>query len=143
MKCKELMSHGTKWAYPESTVKEAVKIMQEQNCGVVPVVDKEKHLKGILTDRDITLFVVLQDKNPETTKLHEFMNKDVITCHEDEDIDFLVGKMKKYKVRRVPIVDKNNKLTGMVSIGDIAVKVPGEEHKTFEALEKISEPVHG
>ena len=142
MKCQQLMSHVTKWAYPESTVKQAVQLMKEQNCGAIPIVDKEMRLKGIVTDRDITLFVILQGKDPETTKLQEFMNKDVITCSETDELDEAISRMKQYKIRRIPIVDSQNKLKGMISLGDIAVKAPQEEHKAFEALEKISEPVH-
>jgi len=143
MKCKEIMSHKTRWCYPESTVKEAAQVMQEQNCGAIPVVDKDMHVQGIVTDRDITLFVILQGKKPEITMLKEFMNKDVITCYENESLDELISKMKKYQVRRIPIIDSENKLEGMISLGDIAVKASTEEHKTFETLEKISEPVHG
>ncbi len=142
MKCQDIMCHETRWAHPESTVKEAVKIMKEQNCGAVPVVDEQMHLKGILTDRDVTLFVILQGKDPETTQLQEFMSKDVITCYGDESIDELISKMKQYQIRRIPVIDHENRLEGMISIGDIAVKAPEEEHKTFEAFEKISEPVH-
>ncbi|OGI01956.1 MAG: hypothetical protein A2Y25_03020 [Candidatus Melainabacteria bacterium GWF2_37_15] len=116
--------------------------MKEENCGVVPVVDQDMHVKGIVTDRDITLFTVLQHKDPETTKLGEFMSKDVITCLDEEDFDDLVTRMKEYQVRRIPIVNKENKLVGMVSLGDVAVKAPQEEHEVYEALERISEPVH-
>jgi len=142
MKCKEIMSHKTTWCKPESTVKQAVELMQKQNCGVIPVADEEGYLQGILTDRDVALFVVSRNKNPEITQLKEFMNKDVITCYDDEELDELISKMKEYKVRRIPIVDRENKLQGMVSLGDVAVKAPQEEHKAFEALEKISQPVH-
>lgn len=142
MKCKDIMSKNVKWCTSECTVEDAVQIMQEQNCGAVPIVDDEMHLKGIVTDRDIALFVVLNHKNPEEARLSEFMHRDVITCLDEQDLDELISRMKEYQIRRVPIVDTENKLEGMVSLGDIAVKAPYEEHKTFEALERISEPVH-
>lgn len=141
MKCKDIMSKTIKWASPECTIKEAVEIMQKQNCGAVPVVDEGHHVRGIVTDRDIALFSILNDKDPHTTKLKEFMHKDVITCMEEEELDHLITRMKEYQVRRIPIVDRENHLVGMISLGDIAVKLPEEEHKTYEALEKISEPV--
>ena len=108
----------------------------------MPVVDEDMHIKGIVTDRDITLFSVLQGKDPNTTRLKEFMSKDVITCLDEEDFHDLLTRMKEYQVRRIPIVNSENQLVGMVSLGDVAVKVPQEEHETYEALEKISEPVH-
>ena len=143
MKCKEIMSHKTRWCTPECTVKEAVQLMQEHNCGAIPVVDEDMFVQGMVTDRDITLFVILQGKSPETTKLGEFMSRDVITCYEDETLDELVSKMKKYKIRRIPIINSENKLEGMISLGDVAVKAPTEGYETYETLEKISEPVHG
>ena len=142
MKCKDVMSKNIKWATSDCTIQDAVEIMQEQNCGVVPVVDENQRIQGIVTDRDIVLFTVLQHKNPETTKLGEFMTKDVITCLDEEDLNDLITRMREYQIRRIPIVDQENKLIGMVSLGDIAVKVPQEEHEIYEALERISEPVH-
>ena len=142
MKCKDVMSKNIKWASPESTIKEAVNIMEQENCGAVPVVDQNMRIKGIVTDRDITLFTILQHKDPDTTQLKEFMSKDVITCLEEEDFHDLLTRMKEYQIRRIPIVNKENQLVGMVSLGDVAVKVPQEEHEAFEALERISEPVH-
>jgi len=142
MKCKDVMSKNVKWLHPDNTIEDAVNIMQEQNCGAVPVVNGDMRIEGIVTDRDITLFTVLQHKDPESTRLGEFMTKDIITCLADEDLENLVKRMREYQVRRIPIVDSNNKLIGMVSLGDLAVKVPQEEHEVFEALERISEPVH-
>lgn len=142
MKCKDVMSKNIKWATSDCTVEDAVKIMQEENCGVVPVVDENQRVQGIVTDRDIALFTVLQHKKPETTKLSEFMTKDVITCLDNEDLNDLITRMREYQIRRIPIVDQENKLVGMVSLGDVAVKVPQEEHEIYEALERISEPVH-
>ncbi len=142
MKCKDVMSKNIKWLHPEHTIEDAVEIMKEQNCGVVPVVNEDMELEGIVTDRDIALFTVLQHRQPETTKLGEFMTKDIISCLDEEDLEDLIKRMREYQVRRIPIVDEENKLIGMVSLGDIAVKVPQEEHEVFEALERISEPVH-
>ncbi len=142
MKCKEVMSKNIKWAHPDNTIEDAVRIMEEQNCGAVPVTDKNLHILGIVTDRDIALFTVLQHKNPEKTKLGEFMTRDVITCLESEELEDLITRMREYQIRRIPIVDSKNRLIGMISLGDIAVKVPQEEHEIYEALERISEPVH-
>ena len=141
MKCKELMAKETRWCNPDCNVKHAVQLMKEQNCGAIPIVDEEMRLKGIVTDRDITLFVILQGKDPGETKLKDFMSKDVITCYDDDNLDTVISKMKQYQIRRIPIINRENKLQGMISLGDIAVKAPEEEQKTFEAFEKISESV--
>lgn len=139
MKCSDIMTRDIKACHHKSTVKEAVQLMKKLNCGVMPVVDRNNILKGIVTDRDIVLYTVLNNKEPDKTFLEEFMTTDLLTCNENEDIDNAIHKMSKYQVRRIPIVDKDNKLVGLISIGDVAVKTK-EEHETFEALEHISEP---
>ena len=138
MKCSEIMTRDIKVCYPESTIKDAVALMKELNCGVMPVADRNNTLKGIVTDRDIALYTVLNDKDPDKTVLSEFMTTDLVTCHEEEDIDNAVHKMSKYRVRRIPVVDKDYRIVGLITLGDIAVRTY-EEHETFEAFEKISE----
>ncbi len=143
MKCKKIMSHNIKSCTPECSVRDAVLIMKEQNCGVVPVVNESNQVQGIVTDRDVALYTVLNEKDPDTTKLKEFMNKKVVTCFEDDDIESAITKMQKSQIRRIPIVNQENELLGLISLGDLAVKAgEKEEHEAFETLEKISEPVH-
>jgi len=139
MKCNEIMTKEIKACHPESTIKEAVQLMKQLNCGVMPVVDRNNVLQGIITDRDIVFYTVLNDKEPETTYLSEFMTKKVITCHANDNLDTAIHKMSKNQIRRIPIIDDENKLVGLITLGDIAVK-SHEEHETFEALEHISEP---
>lgn len=138
MKCKEIMTKDIQACHPDNTVKEAVQLMKKINCGVMPVVDNNNVLKGIVTDRDIVFYTVLNDKEPDETFLSEFMSTKLITCHADDNLDDAIHKMSKHQVRRVPIVDDSYKLIGLISLGDVAVK-SGEEHETFEALEHISE----
>jgi len=142
MKCRDIMTKYLKMIHPDSTVKDAVQIMKDLNCGVVPVVGTNNEIMGIVTDRDITIYTVLNNKDPEKTKVSEFMSKPVITCKADDDIDLAIEKMKNNKIRRIPIVDDNNRVIGIISLGDVAV-ISKEEHETFEALENISSPVSG
>jgi CBS domain-containing protein len=140
MQCSKIMTKNIKALHPESTAKEAILLMKELNCGVIPVVDRNNTLKGIVTDRDIALYIVLNDRDPEDTTLNEFMSTKLITCHPDNDVDIAIHKMSRYQVRRIPVVDDEFKLVGLISLGDVAVKVR-EEHETYNALEHISEPV--
>ena len=140
MKCRDIMTKYVRMCKPECSVKDAAQIMKEVNAGVVPVVNENDEILGILTDRDITLYTVAESKDPETTKVQEFMTKSVITAHPDDDLDDAIKKMEEYKIRRIPIVDNNNKVVGIISLGDVAV-LSNEEHEIFEALETISEPV--
>lgn len=142
MQCRDLMTKYLKMCRPEGSAKDAIKIMSELNCGVVPVVNENNEPVGIVTDRDVALYIVMNERNPEKTKLQDFMTRDVITIQADEDVDNAITKMKEYKVRRLPVVDDNNHIIGILSLGDIAVG-SGEEHETFEALESISFPISG
>lgn len=138
MKCSDIMTKDIQACHPDSTVKDAVQMMKKLNCGVIPVVDENNVLQGIVTDRDAVFYTVLNDKEPDGTLLSEFMTKKLITCHSDEDLDNAIHKMSKYQIRRIPIVDDDFRLLGLISLGDIAVRSK-EEHETFEALEHISE----
>jgi CBS domain-containing protein len=142
MKCKDIMTKYLKMCRPDATVKDAAEIMEELNCGVVPIVDENNKIQGIVTDRDIALYATLHGREHEKTRLKEFMRKNVITCHPEDDIDTAINKMKENKIRRIPVVDDENKVIGLISIGDLAITTH-KEHEIFETLENISSPVSG
>lgn len=134
------MTKYLKMCSPECSIKHAVEIMRDLNCGVVPVVDDNMELVGIVTDRDISLYAAFKDKKPSEIKISEFMTKNVITCNLEDKIDVAIEKMKNNKIRRIPVIDEQKKIAGIISLGDIAV-LSGKNEKTFEAFEAISSPV--
>lgn len=140
MKCRDVMTKQVKTCKTDSTAKNALRIMHDWECGVVPVVDEHNKLAGIVTDRDIAIYTGQRDQRPAEILLNEFMTKPVLTCHANDHINTAIEKMKEYKIRRVPIVDDDNHVVGLISLGDVAV-ITHEEHETFEALEEISSPV--
>lgn len=140
MKCKDIMTKHIKSCKTNDNARDAAKLMKELDCGVIPIVNDKEELLGIVTDRDIAIHIVSEGKDANKVKLKECMTTPVITCKSDDNIDDAINTMKNKKIRRIPVVDKNNKLQGIISLGDIAV-LAHEEHETFEALEKISEPV--
>lgn len=142
MKCKDVMTKYIKMCRPESTMKDCLQIMKDLNCGAVPIVNENSVIQGIVTDRDIAIKGVLEGKNIERSQIQEIMTRNVITSHENDDIDHTIQLMKENKIRRIPIVDSQNKLKGIVSLGDIAV-ISKEEHEVFDAFETISSPVSG
>jgi CBS domain-containing protein len=140
MKCQDLMTKHIKMCTPECSIKDAVQLMQDLNCGAIPIINDDHEPVGMVTDRDIALYTILNNKDPQKNKVSEFMSKPVITCFENEDIDTAIQKMKEYKIRRIPVIDEKNKISGIISLGDIAV-ISNEEEETFEALHDISTPV--
>ncbi len=139
MKCKDIMSKNLKMCRSTCSASDAAQIMKEINSGVVPVVDENNHIVGILTDRDITLNTAALYKDPSKTKVQDIMSKSVITVHPNDNIDKAIAKMKRNRVRRIPVVDENKSVVGIISLGDVAI-LKQERRETSEALEKISEP---
>lgn len=140
MKCQDIMTQEVAYCKENCSIKETTAIMKDLNCGVVPIVNQNEEIVGVVTDRDIAIRTVLNDLNPEISTIGEIMSRNVITCDFDDDINKAINKMSTFKVRRIPVTDKTNKLIGIISLGDVAI-LSNEEHETFEALEKISESV--
>lgn len=137
MEVKKVMTHNVETISPESTVKEAARRMKDFDIGDLPVWDG-KHLVGILTDRDIVVRVIAEGKDTAETKVKDVMSTKVECCFEDQSIKEVVRKMEMKQIRRMPIINHDEILTGMISLGDIAEKCGSK--LAFEALYKICEP---
>ncbi|TML88295.1 MAG: CBS domain-containing protein [Actinobacteria bacterium] len=119
----------------DSTVVEAAKMMREEDVGVVPIVDGDK-LVGTLTDRDIAIRVVAEGKDPNTTKAEEVASREIVTIDPQQDLDEALRLMARHQVRRLPVVEEDGKLVGIVAQADIAKHATDEQ--TGELVEEIS-----
>lgn len=133
----EIMTRGVRAMAPNDSIVQAAQAMDELNVGVVPVCEGET-LIGMVTDRDITVRGVAQGRAPEDTRLSDIMSPDVHWCSEDQDIEDVLREMSQHQVRRLPVVDHEKHLVGMVTIGDIAAKTGHSE--VGDSLGDISEP---
>ncbi|QGZ95180.1 CBS domain-containing protein [Terricaulis silvestris] len=131
-----VMSRDVRTVTPEATIREAARIMADADVGALPVAAGDR-LAGMVTDRDIAIRAVAVGKGPETT-VGEVMTHDVLYCHEDEDVHHVSDNMGEMQVRRLPVVDVEKRLVGIVSLADIALAVNAEE--AGEALEGIARP---
>jgi CBS-domain-containing membrane protein len=113
--------------------------MDELTVGVIPVCDGDE-LVGMVTDRDIVVRGVAQDCDMKTTKLADVMSTNVRCATEDQDVDEILGQMAGSQIRRMPVVDGNKRLVGIVTLGDIADKNPGDEMDVANSLAEISSP---
>ncbi|NLW86969.1 MAG: CBS domain-containing protein [Planctomycetes bacterium] len=139
MKAQDLMTRDV-WSCTEDTsIQEAAKMMFEREVGALPIVDSEHRLKGMLTDRDICCRAVGQGKG-FSTPVSEIMSKALHFVNDQTDIEEVESVMKEYKIRRLPVVDENRKLKGIISIGDLATHLHGlwKEHHVAETLEAVS-----
>jgi CBS domain-containing protein len=135
MLVREKMSRDVKTVGPETTIQQAARIMAEADVGALPVAAGDR-LAGMVTDRDITVRAVAIGKGLETT-VSEVMTPDVLYCHEDEDIGHIAENMAENQVRRLPVVDVDKKLVGIISLADVA---DARTDEAGEALEGITRP---
>ena len=121
MKIKEIMNTDLKWVTPNTDLKKTAEIMEKYDVGVVPVCNDNKVLLGMVTDRDIVIRNIAQGKDPETTLVKDIMTENVKTGSPNMSLDEACDAMSEWQVRRLPIVDTDEKLVGLVSLGDIAL----------------------
>ena len=135
----DVMTRGVRTMGPADSVVDAAKAMDELNVGVIPVCDGEQ-LLGVVTDRDIVVRGVAQGAELGAIKLADVMSGHVRCAREDDDVDRVLGEMAEAQIRRMPVVDGQDKLVGILSIGDIAAKSPEDDGDVAMSLGDISSP---
>ncbi len=143
MKVKKLMKTNVGYCNFADDLTKAAEIMRSKDCGAVPIVDDEKKLVGIITDRDICLAVAEFDKKPSEIKISEVVKGIIFTCSADDDLKTVLKKMKRVKVKRLPVVDKNKKIVGILSITDFlnsSKKDKSIRKKIYSTLKAIGKP---
>ena len=118
MKVSDAMSHDVHVASPTQSIRDAAKIMAKIDAGVLPVGENDR-LIGIITDRDIAIRAVAEGKAP-TTQVRDIMSEEVLYCFDDQDLDEVARNMSQMKVRRLPVVNREKRLVGIISLGDLA-----------------------
>jgi CBS domain-containing protein len=134
---RDIMTANPSTVSEKDTIRDVARIMADQDTGVVPVVDGKK-IVGMITDRDIVVRLVAQGKDPAAARVHEAMTNSVRSVREDSSVDEVMEMMSNAQVRRVPVVDRNDELVGIVSFGDIATET-NKSGKVGKAIEEISE----
>lgn len=137
MKLRDIMSTDVRCVKPDNSIVEAAGLMRELDVGAVPVCDQDR-LTGMLTDRDLALRAVADGKDPASTTVREVMSEGIIYIFEDQSVEAAAHLMEEKQVRRLPVLNRNKRLVGIVSLGDIAVR----SHPAFsgEALKEVSQP---
>ncbi|MDQ6916616.1 MAG: CBS domain-containing protein [Pseudomonadota bacterium] len=118
MKVSEIMTHNVRLLNPNQSIREAATLMAQIDAGALPVGENDR-LIGMLTDRDIVVRAVAHGK-PANTKVGEVMSKEILYCRDTDDIDDVARNMGKAQVRRLPVVNHEKRLVGIVSLGDLA-----------------------
>ena len=139
MKISEVMTRDVRIASPDDTLTDAARMMAALDCGVLPVSNSQR-LIGMITDRDIAIRGVAEGLGPDTT-VAEVMTDDVKYCFEDDDCEDVARNMGEIQLRRLPVVSRDKRLVGIVSIGDLAVTMEEDDEESIgESLAAISRP---
>lgn len=136
MKIKDCMCNNIYYCLPNSTVTDCAKIMDQKHVGCIPVCDDQKNLVGIVTDRDITLRCIANNKDCNATKVSDIMTCNVCSCNLNDDVETAENKMAENQVRRIPIVD-NNKVVGIITLGDLSRNQDINVQRICSTLEDI------
>ncbi|MDH5446198.1 MAG: CBS domain-containing protein [Gammaproteobacteria bacterium] len=137
MRVFELMSKQVESITPQHNTRQASKKMRDMNIGSLPVLNDEK-LVGIVTDRDLVCFVVANGSDPSSIPISNIMKRDVATCYEDDDIADAAKVMQQHHIRRLAVVDHDNRITGLFSIDDLA----RGSHKLAGIVLEAAEAIH-
>jgi CBS domain-containing protein len=133
---RDLMTSNPTVVDPDKPVAEAAKLMKQEDVGIVPIVDDQNRLVGTITDRDITVRVVAEEKDPKSTTVSEVASQNVVTVEPQQNLDEALRLMAQHQVRRLPVVEEDGKLVGIVAQADVARE--GEDARTGEVVEQIS-----
>jgi CBS domain-containing protein len=137
MKVREAMTRDVRLVKPDQPISEAARLMGELDIGALPVEDSDR-LVGMITDRDIAVRAVAAGRGPDTP-VGDVMSRDVKYCYEDQTIDEVTQNMGELRIRRLPVLTRDKRLIGILSLGDLAID-EGARDEAGEALGGISRP---
>jgi CBS domain-containing protein len=138
MQLRDVMTPNVEVVRPNASLQEAAALMRDLDVGSLPVCDGTR-LHGMVTDRDITIRATATGRDPRQTPVREVMTPDLFYCFEDQPVEGAASLMEAHQIRRLPILNRQKDLVGIVSLGDLAVDT-GDEELVGKVLEEVSEP---
>ena len=136
MKVKDVMHRGVTWVEPATSIRDVARMMRDNDIGSVPVGENDR-LVGIVTDRDIICRGIADGADIAALRAGDVMSKPIIYCRADDDLESAIRIMEKNKIRRLPVIDKDKRLAGMLALGDISAisgeNVAGEVMRSVSA----------
>jgi CBS domain-containing protein len=139
-KCNEVMTKNPFCCLPNDMVAKVAQLMKRENIGPIPVIENEQTQKlvGIVTDRDLALKIVAEGRDAKSTKVEAVMTRKVVTCRAEDDLQKALDAMSEHQLRRIPVVDNDNKILGIIAQADVATRV-NQPEKTAELVKQISQ----
>ena len=139
MKIQDVMTADVSFVGPDTPILEIARKMRDGDIGSTPVIENDR-LAGIVTDRDIVVRVIAEGGDVRTKTARDAMSPGILYCYADDSVEAVLENMGGQQIRRLPVVDRDKRLVGVVSLGDLAVK-ESKEGRSGETLERISEGV--
>ena len=138
-KCSEVMTKDPAVCMPGDRVTDVAQVMKQEDVGPIPIVESRETRKliGMVTDRDLVLRMVAEGRDTQTTKAAEVMSLKLVTCRADDDVQKALDAMSENQLRRIPVVDDENSIVGIIAQADIATRV-NQPEKTAAMVKKIS-----
>jgi CBS domain-containing protein len=135
MKVREAMHQGAQWVSPDTSIRELARLMREHDIGSVPIGENDR-LVGMVTDRDIVCRGVADAKDLDNLKARDVMSEGIFYCREDADLQEAVRLMEEKQIRRLPVIDQNKRMVGILALGDISHA--GPRNLSGEVLQAVS-----
>jgi CBS domain-containing protein len=139
MNIRDVMTPDVSCVGPDSSILEIARKMRDGDIGSTPVIDNER-LVGMVTDRDIVVRIVAEGGDVRTKTARDAMSPGILYCFADDTVESVLESMGGQQIRRLPVVDRDKRLVGVVSLGDLALS--GKRKAAGEALQEISQPTH-
>ena len=137
MQIREVMTSDVRLVDPGTTLKDAAQMMREGDFGLLPIGENDR-LVGTITDRDIAIRAVASGKDPNSATVRDAMSEGIFYCFDDQSVDEVAAMMGDKQVRRMPVLNRDKRLVGIVALGDLATK-RGADDEAGEALSQISQ----
>jgi len=146
MKVKEIMTPNAKAIWLTESLADAAQLMWENDCGVLPIIKDGRKVIGMITDRDICMAVAMRDSNPSRVSVEEVMTGQVHSLNPEDEVDHALEAMQEHKIRRLPVVNAEGELVGILSMNDVVLKAKtsdgapasgigyGDVVKTYQAI---------
>ena len=137
MKIRDILTKNPEVIHPDATICEAARMMKQHDIGMLPVCDGDR-LVGSLTDRDLTIRAIADGADPLKTKVREMMTSKIHYCFEDDALEDAARIMEDQQIRRLPVLNREKRLVGIISLGDLAVRTH-DERLVEEVMERVCE----
>lgn len=140
MQVSEVMTPDVEVVSPDLPLGDAARTMRNLDVGCLPVGENDR-LVGMLTDRDIVIRAVADSRDPDRTSVRDCMSTDIVWCFDDSDVEEVAAMMEREQIRRLPVVNRDKRLVGIVSLGDVSTRT-GNRQLAGEITREVSQPGH-